>query len=311
MNTLQEYLAAFLEEGRLLGRSARTLQEKRYYLRAFLAWLLHTYQIETASLLRPTHLHAYQKHLCTRMCKTGLPAKPGSINTHINAVRGLLGYLYKHGHLLKDLSNHLVYVKEPQLLPTSVLEDHQVRKLIDSIDCSTALGYRNRTIIELLYSCGLRNMELCGLDLSDVDLENRTLLVNGKGQKQRVTPIGRTACYYLTSYLQAIRPYWPKVTGQSALFLTRFGKPLGRQVLGLMLREICADLDLGVHVTPHTFRRSCTTELIRSNANLYHVKLLLGHESLDTLTPYTKLTIVDLKRTHAACHPRECDQPER
>ena len=134
------------------------------------------------------------------------------------------------------------------------------------------------------------------------------MTVFGKGSKERIVPIGKTALRFLETYMKAIRPFLLKDGEKKALFLNNSGTRLMRYTLGLIVNKYYGEAKLDVKVTPHTFRRSCTTELIRSEANLYHVKELLGHESLSTVKHYAKLTITDLKRTHARCHPREKDK---
>ena len=141
-----------------------------------------------------------------------------------------------------------------------------------------------------------------GLTVHDVDLKNGILKVHGKGDKERLVPIGKTSGRYLESYIKAVRPFWLINAATDRLFLNSRGQPLGEN--GLRYIVNCCFADSPVRVTPHTFRRSCTTELVRADANLYHVKELLGHENLESLAPYTKLTINDLRKTHAKCHPR-------
>ena len=130
----------------------------------------------------------------------------------------------------------------------------------------------------------------------------------GKGRKERIVPVGKTALRYLESYVKAVRPFLVRGKTDNALFLTAEGERLPYRRLLKIVHKYTDNMDLNVTVTPHTFRRSCTTELIRGNANIYHVKELLGHESLDTLKHYAKLNITDLKKTHARCHPREKDR---
>ncbi len=142
-------------------------------------------------------------------------------------------------------------------------------------------------------------------DVADVDLTHATAIVTGKGNKQRVVPVGKTALRLVTSYLRGVRPFLVRDAAERALWLTRAGARLPYHTLLKRVRLHGDRLALPVAVTPHTFRRSCTTELIRGGANLWHVKELLGHEHLDTLQHYAKLTIADLKKTHAKCHPRE------
>jgi integrase/recombinase XerC len=175
----------------------------------------------------------------------------------------------------------------------------------------TAEGYRNRALLELLYSSGIRAAELLGLDLADLDFAGRTAMVMGKGRKQRVVPFGSTAARFLETYIKAIRPHFLSDASQSALFLDNAGRRLPYHSLRRIVHACSEGSGLDINVTPHTLRRSCTTELLRSGANMYHVKELLGHESLDTLKHYARLTITDLKRTHQRCHPRERDQGDR
>jgi site-specific recombinase XerD len=163
-------------------------------------------------------------------------------------------------------------------------------------------------MLELLYTSGIRAAELLGLNVSDVDLRQGTALVMGKGRKQRVVPIGKTARRFLEGYLAAVRPHLARNPAERALFLDERGRRYPYHRLRRFMR-VCADrARLEGQVTPHTFRRSCTTEMLRAGAGMYHLKELLGHESLDTLQHYARLTIVDLKKTHQMCHPRERDE---
>jgi integrase/recombinase XerD len=231
--------------------------------------------------------------------------KPATINSIVKSVRPYLALLYDYGYLRRPLEKHLGYVKEPQLLPTSVLTHAQVRKLIRKIDTNTTAGIRDRAAIELLYSSGLRIGELEQLALHDLDLERGIARVVGKGSKERYVPIGKTALRWLLSYIKGVRPFMLKGNGTKAVFLNTHGNPLTQHVLRDRIRAYGRMLGLDIPVTPHTFRRSCTSEMIKSNANLYHVKQLLGHEKLDTLNRYAKLDITDLRKTHERCHPRE------
>jgi site-specific recombinase XerD len=305
MKPLDAWLADYLQHGRALGRSPVHLRVARFQALAFLRWLRDAHQVATADRLRREHLDAWTKHLAARRTAKGLPLKPASVNKQIESARGLLRWLAVRGVVPSALADALVYVQEPQLLPTSVLPHAQVKKLAARIDTTSAEGFRDRAMLELLYSSGVRAAELLGLDVADVDLANATALVLGKGRKQRVVPIGKTALRFLESYLRGVRPFLVRDPAERALWLTRTGQRLPYHTLLKRIHRHADRLALPVTVTPHTFRRSCTTELIRGGANLWHVKELLGHENLDTLQHYAKLTIADLKKTHARCHPRE------
>jgi len=308
MNALQQLGKDFLKLRQDLCFSHYTVYNNDRTVVRFLAWLESHEGVTTSGRLRARHFRDYRRHLRELTSERGAPMKPGSINVHIRGLRGFAGFLAREGHISPRIADGIAYLKEPQTLPTSVLEHGQVRKLLRSIDTTTPNGYRDRTIMELMYSTGIRRMEVVGLDLDDIDLKNALMKVLGKYSKERVVPIGRTALRYLTSYINAIRPLWHRQNHTRAVFLNRFGERLHCQGLGAIFRLRRSDAGIDVQITPHTLRRSCITEMVRADANLYHVKELLGHESLETLHPYTKLTINDLKKTHAKCHPRERDE---
>jgi integrase/recombinase XerD len=183
--------------------------------------------------------------------------------------------------------------------------------MFDGIDAGTPEGCRDRAILEVLYSCGLRVSEASGLDLDDVDFDNDTLKVFGKGRKERLVPLGKTAALALKNYVRGVRPHITAVAEPGALFLNGSGTRVRRYTIAKMIRRRFPDGEGdGAKVTPHTFRRSCATEMIRAGANIYHVKDILGHASLNTMKHYVRLNIEDLKATHKKCHPRERDGKE-
>ena len=307
MKTIDDLITDYTSFLRSLRYGKETVRKKKANLKCFRLWLKTTYGFESIDRLQSDHLkrwHAYQSTLRT---KKGYPLKATAINRHIISARGFIRYLSENGYVQSGLIKNLPYLKEPKLLPESVLTHSQVKKLLSKISTNSSEGYRNRVMFELLYSTGIRAGELLGLNVLDINVKNHTALVNGKGNKQRVVPIGRTAFKYLESYITAVRPFMLKSHSEKALFLGRDGRRLSYQIFRRVVRSVCDQSGFDVYVTAHTFRRSCTTELIRSGANMYHVKELLGHESLDTLNSYTRLTILDLKKTHAKCHPREKD----
>lgn len=303
--TLQDNVGELFTRYRSLQSSPHTLTRLKSALRLFLDYLSEYHRIITADALTIEHIHAFQAHLSQRLTKHGLPLRPATINTIIKAARVFLDLLYEYAYTHRSLARHLAYIQEPQLLPKSVLNHAQVRQLIRKIDTGTPVGIRDRAAIELLYSSGIRVGELEGLTLTDLDLEHGVARVIGKGRKERFVPIGKTALKWLTSYIRGVRPYLTRGNETSAVFLTDHGHPMPQHVMRQRVHEYAASLDVDAPVTPHTFRRSCTSEMIKSNANLYHVKQLLGHKSFETLNHYAKLDITDLQKTHARCHPRE------
>lgn len=302
---LRDLLTAYLDFQRSLQVSPYTIKGIRYGANGFLLWLEQTCRVRYVDELRRRHIPAWLKYLSGYRTSKGFALKPRSVNKRIETVRGFLSYLTREGYVQRSLLEVLLYVKEPSLLPTSVLSHAQMKKLLDAVPTDEAEGYRDRTMLELLYSSGIRVAELLGLNLDGIDLGSGTALVMGKGRKERVVPMGRTAVKFLESYLQGIRPHLEQNPEEKAVFLDPNGKRYPYHVLRRRLHAYAGKAGISIRVTPHTFRRSCTTEMLRGGANMYHVKEMLGHESLDTLKHYARLTITDLKKTHAKCHPRE------
>jgi len=308
MKTLKDLTEDFYEQYRAVKASPHTIARLKTALREFLGYLKDEHGITTADTLLVEHMHAFQKHLGRRLTKKGMPLKPSTINSVIKGVRPFLEMLHDEGYLRRGLAKHLRYIREPQLLPQSVLMHAQVRRLLRKIDATTPAGIRDRAAIELMYSSGLRIGEIETLTLRDVDLEQGIARVMGKGRKERFVPVGKTAVKWLSSYIRGVRSFMLNGHHTDAVFLNAKGGALNQATLRTRVREYGRLLGLDIRITPHTFRRSCTSEMIKANANLYHVKQLLGHEKLDTLNYYARLNIADLRKTHERCHPREKDQ---
>ncbi|MES2730375.1 MAG: site-specific tyrosine recombinase XerD [Bacteroidota bacterium] len=186
-----------------------------------------------------------------------------------------------------------------------VLSFIEIETLLASIDLSTPEGARNRAMIEVLYSSGLRVSEIVDLRLTNVYPDIGFLRVIGKGKKERLVPIGRDALKYLTIYLQEVRPNVPiKKEAENYVFLNRRGGSLSRVMVFIFIKNIAAELGLDKHISPHTFRHSFATHLIEGGADLRAVQEMLGHESIITTEIYTHLDRDYLKQVITQFHPR-------
>ena len=169
-------------------------------------------------------------------------------------------------------------------------------------------GVRDRAVLEVLYSTGIRLEELASLTIYDCDLTGGMLRVNkGKGAKDRVVPMGKHAVRLLKEYIARIRP---RSAGSRSLFLNRLGGPLSRQIVQLMVRTYARKAGIAKKVTPHVFRHTFATSLIKNGADVIAVQKMLGHASPKTTQIYTHVAGVDIKKTHASSHPREKDKPD-
>jgi site-specific recombinase XerD len=183
--------------------------------------------------------------------------------------------------------------------------------LLNAPDPGLLVGIRDRAVLELLYSTGLRRAEIVALDLTDVDLTDCIVIVrSGKGGKDRIVPLGETAAEALVNYLTKARSMFLKHPGVTALLLgRRNGRHPGGQRLGPgsildIVKRAALRSEIGKRITPHMFRHSFATHLLRAGADLRHVQEMLGHNRIDTTETYTHLDVTDLSAAHAKAHPR-------
>jgi integrase/recombinase XerD len=303
--TLIKLLDECIEDLEGLNYSIRTKKSTYFYSIRFIRYLNTNYGVIYPNELKKDYFTQWCKHLSTYKTDKGYPLKATALNRWIAGVKCFIRYMSENGYILKSYIEEIRYVKAPKLLPEGALDYSRVRKILSKINCSTKYGYRDRSIVELLYSTAIRADELLKLNISDIDFKNRTLRVMGKGAKERVVPIGKTAFRCLETYVKAIRPFMLKKGNIEALFINYRGDRYRYQSLLKMTKIYSEAAKSEFNVTPHTFRRSCATEMLRNGANIYYIKELLGHENLDSLKHYTKLTITDLKKAHARYHPRE------
>lgn len=300
------WLERHLKRLEATGHAAKTLVSRRSLLGKFIAYAREA-GVRGPNRVGADLLRAYLLYRRETPNARGRKDRPPSINSHVLAVRRFMEFLAKEGVVPPVIAGVIDYVKEPVLLPKDVPTDAEVRKMLAAIDTTRATGFRDRAILEVLYTCGIRRQELIDLKVGDVDLAGGYLRVEcGKGGKGRVEPIGRMAVDWVRRYLLVIRP--ELVDGrpdEGWLFVSKSGGKLdGPSVLAPIARA--AKLaGLEKNVTPHALRRACATEMIRAGANPWHVKELLGHEDFRSLDAYAKLTILDLKEAHRRHHPRE------
>jgi len=205
-----------------------------------------------------------------------------------------------------------VCAREPQPLPRNVLTPYEAKCVLEHVDLSTPHGYRDRTVLEVLYASGIRKGELCQLRICDVNLEDELLTVRrGKGGRDRVVPLSAIACRFIAHYLQYARPRLLNGTLTDTLFLSGQGHQLGATTVNELIRRATARAGIKSHVTSHLWRHTCATHMLQNGANLRHVQEMLGHAKLETTQRYLHLTILDLKRAHHRFHPREMDIARR
>lgn len=222
----------------------------------------------------------------------------------ISGIKSFYKYLLLENILSDDPTSLLEAPKLGRKLPET-LEVEDINKLIDGIDLSTPEGVRNKAMLETLYSCGLRVSELVNLKLSNLFLKDGFVKVIGKGDKERLAPIGSVAIKHITIYKEEVRCHVPvKKDQEDFLFLNRRGAKLTRVMVFTIIKTLAQKTGLKKHISPHTFRHSFATHLIEGGADLRAVQEMLGHESITTTEIYTHLDRDYLRQAIIQFHPR-------
>lgn len=244
------------------------------------------------------HLESYLRWVNTQ----GKNARTQARN--ISGIRAFYRYLIIEDLLDVDPTTLLESPKLQQKLP-DVLSYEDIDKLISQIDQSKPEGVRNKAMIETLYGCGLRVSELTGLKISNLHFDVGFIKVTGKGDKERLVPVGSEAQKYMNIYKDEVRVHLPiKPEAEDILFLGRWGRGLSRVMLFTIIKQLAEKAQLKKKVSPHTFRHSFATHLIEGGADLRSVQEMLGHASITTTEIYTHLDREYLRDTVMMFHPR-------
>jgi integrase/recombinase XerD len=290
---VDEYLTALVAER---GASRHTREAYARDLARYLDFL-EDQGLRNVAAIRPPHLNAF----FARLRESGLTER--SVARALSAVRGLHRFLLATGRAAEDPTELVRRPRAPRRLP-GVLSLAQVEGLLAVPDTRRPPGLRDRAMLELLYATGLRVSELTGLPLGAVNLTAGFVRAVGKGDKERVVPVGREALRRLREYLERGRPALLKGRESPALFVGRRGRPLTRQGFWALLKRCARDSGIGRAVSPHTLRHSFATHLLERGADLRAVQMMLGHADLGTTQIYTHVARTHLKEVHRRFHPR-------
>ena len=223
----------------------------------------------------------------------------------ISGLRSFFDYLIFEDYRETNPTDLIEAPKIGRKLPDTLSED-EINELITAIDLSHPQGERNRTILETLYSCGLRVSELITLKISDLFFDEGFVRVIGKGNKQRFVPIHYSAQEYISRYIKNIRTHLnPQKGFEDTVFLNRRGKGLTRQMIFIILKNLSIEIDLKKKISPHTLRHSFATHLLKNGADLRAIQQMLGHESITTTEVYVHLDKSYLKEVVETYHPRK------
>ena len=295
----QDYLTMLRVERNL---SPRTLEAYQRDLKHYLSFIVDK-DIISLSNISQMHIREYIRSLNEK----GLAAS--SIARIFSSIRSYHKFLSAENYVNENPTLILTSPKAPKKLP-HVLMEEEISAIINAVVETFQFAKRDKAIIEMLYSCGLRVSELCALSLNNLYLNDDMIRIMGKGSKERLLPVGGRAKNFLNDYLIHCRPGIQKDKGSSSVFLSRNGNPLTRAMINNILRKWSQVAGISKSVSPHTLRHSFATHLLEGGADLRFVQALLGHSDISTTQIYTHLTKDFLREEYETAHPRARFPPQ-
>jgi integrase/recombinase XerD len=279
------------------GLARNTLESYRRDIAQFAQWLHEAHGRALIEALAAD----LQRHLAWQVGTR--KAKPRTTSRLVSSLKRFFQFAVNEGLRTDDPANALESPKLPRSLPKSLSED-EVDALLEAPEVETALGLRDRAMLETLYASGLRVSELVGLKSMQVSLDMGVVRVMGKGSKERLTPLGEEATDWIARYRAEARPLLLGAHKSDALFVTARGAPMTRQAFWVLIKRYAVRAGIPRSISPHTLRHAFATHLINHGADLRVVQLLLGHADISTTQIYTHVARERLKALHAKHHPR-------
>lgn len=294
-----DYLANMVS----LNYRESTVTGRKKDLRHFLEWA-HERSLDRPEAITRSILESYRRHVAHQKKSNGKPLGSSTQRSRLGGVKDFFRWMCKQDHLEANPASELELPRPEKQLPEEALTERQVRAVLSQPDLSDPLGVRDRSILELFYSTGIRRSEATRLNLTDLNRERETLhLRHTKGRKDRVVPVGERALHWLERYLEEVRPRLELHPDETALFITGYGEAFNPDVLGRRVSQYIQQADIGRKGGCHLFRHSCATHLLEGGADIRFIQQLLGHEKLETTAIYTEVSIQQLKDVHRRCHP--------
>ena len=285
--------------------AASTVRSRRSALRHFARWA-DARGVTTPRQLTLAVLERYQQALLQVRQSDGRPLSWGAQSEYLVALKGFGKWCARTHRTRGNPAADLVLPRRPQRLPRTVLAIGEVEQVLAQPDCQDPPGLRDRALLELLYSTGLRRLECIHLTLPDVDPGRGVVLVReGKGQKDRVVPIGQRALDWLDTYRREARPLLVVPPDPGILFLTRRGRALRPNRMTELVHRYVQAAGLGKEGSCHLFRHTMATLLLEGGADIRHIQAMLGHAHLASTALYTRVAIAQLKAVHTRTHPAE------
>lgn len=301
--SLYHHMQRYLAHLGVKGQSPHTAAGTKAALSRFIRWcqersLTSPGEVDRASVER------FQQHLYYHRKANGEPMTARSQQLLLIPLRLWFAWMVKQGTLPHSPAAELELPKVARRLPKAILTTKEMEAVLAMPDLTTAVGLRDRAIMETLYSTGIRRMELTRLTIHDVDRERGTVFIReGKGRKDRIVPIGERALAWIAAYRDRARPELVGQQDTGHLFMNSLGNPLRPFHLTMLTRNYVIKSGIGKEGACHLFRHTCATVLLEGGMDTRYIQDILGHASLETTQVYTRVSIQTLKAMHTAIHP--------
>ena len=279
-----------------------TIKSILFSLEKFFQFILGKYGKFDIREISRDIINEYYHSLFEYRKKDGEKLKMATIYSAMWHIRSFFKYLIYEKYILFDPTDHLRFKKIQKDISKEIMSINQMKKLLDTPNLSAPIQFRDKTILELLYSSGLRRAEVTKINIYDIDLENGFLKVKGKGKKERIVPVGKVACKYIRKYLHITRPQFMKDNIEQGLFVSYYGSRLTKEGISGTLKkyfEISGLKGFSIHSIRHSF----ATHLLQRGCNIKYIQEMLGHANISTTQIYTRVVKNDLKKVHTNSHP--------
>jgi integrase/recombinase XerD len=300
---MYQLVQTYLQWMAIKNYSDKTIGGREFFLLWFLEWCGQRGLIRPSEITKPI-LERYQRYLFHYRKKNGDPLSFRSQFNRLVAIRAWFKWLAKENHLLYNPASELELPKLEKRLPRAVLSEREAESVLNQTNLDDPMGLRDRAILEVLYSTGIRRQELINLLVQDLDRERGTLFVRqGKGRVDRMIPIGERAVQWVDKYLEATRPELACGRDEGRLFLNHYGQAIGTNGLTRLVRNYIDKAHIGKRGSCHLFRHTLATLMLENGADIRFIQAMLGHVKLDTTQIYTQVSIKKLKEVHTLTHP--------
>ena len=298
-----KHLPAFLEHLGVRNYSAATIRDRAIALSSFFDWLAERGVTDAREVTRPM-IERYQRWLHHYRQKSGKPLAIGSQIGRLLPVKAFFRWAVRQNLVLSNPASDLEMPRAERRLPKIILTAAETEKVLSVPDVKTTVGLRDRAMMEVLYSTGMRRMQLAGLSHYDLHEERGVVLIRlGKGKKDRMCPMGERAFAWVRKYIDESRPHLLDGPDDGTLFLSERGEKLETYRLTALVSDYIKAADLGKRGSCHLFRHTCATLMLENGADVRFIQQLLGHADLSTTQIYTQVSIRALKEVHTRTHP--------